>query len=462
MKARCGQVALYLVMTLVAITFLVLMNVGAYLGVTAKNRAMNAGDAAALAVAKYQGELLNRIGTLNVEHLKAALDNDEARCREIVLEQMRICLLDPLEGIRIGNDAARLNGAKADAGMTELLRQHVIDIRNNYLHNSEAYPQAWDGAWEEYAQQLELVIGEGIIAGPDNIDFVDAATGHFLLNKLFYNAIGGRNWCWFHFNAQGLLDGYSSFRDWAPLPGASDEVRSRRCVNSEVYSLNLDMRTGSIRDMLGEELIMSLSGASLADIGKSHLITNVTQSWFFYDTSKWRSWWEMDPNGRWNFPVVGKVKPEYDVRGCAAVCRVSRLARNLLDSDDYSAEWSAAAKPFGTVEDERGESAVVTSLRNFVVSSFTDVRLVPIDSVGGKDHSTADYDWMTHLREHLPLYLNSGPSGILGGCYYCEQLRDWERESLRSDARRWLKLNSGSCIRSTGGGSEHGGTPHGH
>ena len=52
---RRGQVALYLEMTLVAITFLVLMNVGAYLGVSAKNRAMNAGDAAALAVAKYQG-----------------------------------------------------------------------------------------------------------------------------------------------------------------------------------------------------------------------------------------------------------------------------------------------------------------------------------------------------------------------------------------------------------------------
>jgi hypothetical protein len=422
---------------------------------------MNAGDAAALAVARHQGELLNRIGALNVEHLKAAIENDEARCREIVIEQMRICLLDPLEGIRIGNDAARLNGAKADAGMTELLQQHVIDIRNNYLLNPEAYPQAWEGAWEEYAQRLELAIGEGVIAGPDNIDFVDAATGHFLLNKLFYHAVGGRNWCWFHFNAPGLLDGYSSFRDWAPLPGASDEVRRRRCVNSEVYSLNLDLRTGSARDLLGEGLIMDLSGASLADIGKSHLITNVTQSWFFYDTSRWRSWWEMDPNGQWNFPVVGKVKPEYDVRGCAAVCRVSRNVRNLLDGADRSAGWAAAAKPFGTVEDERGESAVVTSLRNFVVPAFTDVRLVPIDAVGGKDLSTADSDWMWHLREHLPRYLGSGTSG-LAACGYCEQLRAWERESLRSEARRWLKFNSGSCIRSSGGGPERGGTPHGH
>ena len=459
---RRGQVALYLVMTLVAITFLVLMNVGAYLGVSAKNRAMNAGDAAALAVAKYQGELLNRIGALNVEHLKAAIENDEARCAEIFREQMRICLLDPIEGIRIGNEAARLNGAKSNNEMLELLEQHVIDIRTVYAANPESYPEAWEGAWEEYAQHLEIAIGEGITVGPDNIDFVDAATGHHLINALFYHAVAGRNWCWFHFNAPGLLDSYTSFRDWAPLPSVSDEIRHRRCINSEIYSLNLDIQARDIKEWLGDELIMKLTGASLSELENSYMITNKTETWFFYDTFRWREWEEIDPAGRWNFPVVGKVKDEFNVRGCAAVCRVSRRARNLLDGDDYSAEWSAAAKPFGTVEDEHGEIAVVTSLRNFVVSSFTDVRLVPIDSVGGKDHSTADYDWMTHLREHLPLYLNSGPSGILGGCYYCEQLRDWERESLRSDARRWLKFNSNSCIRSTGGGSEHGGTPHGH
>ena len=51
MKGRDGQVALYLVMVLVAIAFLVFMNVGAFLAVTARNRTMNAGDAAAVAVA---------------------------------------------------------------------------------------------------------------------------------------------------------------------------------------------------------------------------------------------------------------------------------------------------------------------------------------------------------------------------------------------------------------------------
>ena len=48
MRAQRGQVAVYLALVLVAITFLVMMNVGTFLGVSARNSTMNAGDAAAL------------------------------------------------------------------------------------------------------------------------------------------------------------------------------------------------------------------------------------------------------------------------------------------------------------------------------------------------------------------------------------------------------------------------------
>ena len=71
MKTSRGQAALYLVMALVGIMMLVLANVGAFLSVRAKNRAMNAGDAAALAAARRQAELLNEIGRLNLRHAEA-------------------------------------------------------------------------------------------------------------------------------------------------------------------------------------------------------------------------------------------------------------------------------------------------------------------------------------------------------------------------------------------------------
>ena len=61
MKARNGQVALYLVMALLAIAVLMLVNVNAFLAVRSKNRMMNAVDEATIAAAKHQGYLLNEI-----------------------------------------------------------------------------------------------------------------------------------------------------------------------------------------------------------------------------------------------------------------------------------------------------------------------------------------------------------------------------------------------------------------
>ncbi len=460
MRMRRGQVALYLVLALVAICILVMMNVGAFLAVSARNRTMNAGDAAALAVARHQGELLNRIGQLNIDHLKAALDDDARACERIMEEQRRICFLEPLDGIGIGNRAARENGAERSDALLDVLRRHVIEIRTVYEANPELYPEPWEGAWEDYARRLELALGEGIWAGPDNIDFIDACQGHYLLLPMFYHAVAGRNWCWFHFNASGLLAGYSDFGDWGPLPGADIATRLRRAANSEVYSLNLESRACSALQLLGTNAIERLAGVSLGAIESSNLITNTAQSWFLYDASVWRKWREIDPEG--GFPAVGAVKPEYDVRGCAAICRVMQELPNLVDSGEARvSKWSAAAKPFGAVENAAGELESVVAFGRFVTPAFTAAHLVPLDAVGGDDLSTADPDWMHHVREHLPNYLAQGVARG-SSCYYCAQLKEWDRESLRAEARRYLKYNAGSCRRGDGPGGERGGAAHGH
>ena len=92
--------------------------------------------------------------------------------------------------------------------------------------------------------------------------------------------------------------------------------------------------------------------------------------------------------------------------------------------------------------------------------AFTDARLVPIDAVGGKDLATADVEWMDHVRVHLPQYFEAGPRA--NGCYYCGQLVLWERAAFRNEGKNWLKRNAGTCVRPTGSGDWHGGTPHGH
>ena len=485
MKARHGQVALYLAFTLVAVMVLVLMNVGAYLAVTAKNRAMNAGDAASLAVAKMQGELLNQIGNLNLAHLTAVCDRSRAEgltpeerearlreareaCRQLTEEQRRICFLGPLDGIRIASDWARRNGITLVDEEAELvLREHVSDILGGYALDVEQYPEPWEGAWREYAERLGAEIGGGIYAAPDNIDFVDAAGGHLLLNAQFYNAIAGRNWCWFHFNAPGVVESYGGFRDWGPLPTADDETRRRRCCNSEIFSLHLEARVGSALLLFGRDMLKELTGLSDEDIDDSVLVRDETQVWYFYDmTDAWRPWYEIDPDaneyndGR-GFPVVGKVKPEYDVRGCSANCRVTRRFMNVVFEDETRfTRWTGAAKPFGTVQNEDGNPDVATARKGLVLPSFNEVRLVPWDAVGGADTERPNLDMLLHIRKHLPVYLLDGR--LSPGCFYCDQLRQWERPAIHEEARRWLKQNAKTCRRPTSGGHGRGGTAHGH
>ena len=453
MKARSGQIAILLAAALLAAVILALMNVSVFLAVRSKNRAMNAGDAAALAVAKHQGELLNRIGRLNIDHLKALLDEDREECARIMEEQRRICFLLPMRGLEIGSSAARENGVGTapDGDMLGILKEHVIDVRLVFANAPELYPPPWEGAWEEYADVLETYVGSlgsGFVAGPDNVEFADAWECFPLLSKQFYNAIGGRCWCWFHFNGDWILD-----RDSKTMP-RPDFSRQVRCGNCEIYPLHVEFRPIEVLDgewcrIIGRLLdrdpeVISRAGALLTDPG---------QEWAFFD-GMWRTWWEIDPYGERSFPVTGTVKSEYDVRGCAAICRV-------VTGDSVS--WTAAAKPFGTVEDLDGARAPVTALRGFVTPAFTDVRLVPVDSVGGTDLSTADAGWMEHVKKHIPAYFKSGPHSTSHRCWWCDQLRHWENPAFRASAKTWLRHNSESCIRAAGGDYYgRGGTPHGH
>ena len=460
MRARKGQVAIYLVAIVLAIAMLVLMNVSVFLSVRSKNRAMNAGDAAALAVAKHQGELLNKIGEDNILHLKAAIAGDEAQCREIMERQKRLCFLGPLEGLRLGNAAAKANGVDRDAGgsMAKILLRHTQDIRTIFMNNKDSYPEPWDGAWSEYADKLESIVGvlgDEMVVGPDNVEFADAWESFPLASKMFYAAIAGRNWCWFHFNGMWLFD-----RDSHNMPRPElDEPKP--IFNSEVYSLHLTFAPlSSLGEQDKQKIIMKLADCNLDELAvASALLEDPEQEWAFFD-SQWHRWYEIDPFS--GFPAVGTIKPEYDVCGCAAVCRVENGFKDLVDGESGVASWSAAAKPFGTVENLDGIISPVDALGRLVTPAFTDARLVPVDSVGGSYLATADYGWMTHIRDHLPIYLQRGPHLVGANCYYCEQLRLWERASFRREGRLWLKHNSGTCIRPLGPGGGVGGAEHGH
>ena len=469
--ARRGQVAVYLIMILVVVLTFALLNVDSFNAVRSKNRLQNAGDAAALAAARKQGSLINEIGRLNIRHLEAALDNDTNACERIVREQRRLALLGPVEALRYANEAAKRNGMAERAEFSKILEDHVRDIRLVYAggenQNGEPYPEPYPGAWTEYATAIQNVISEGLAAGPDNVEFYDAAGGHLLLNREFYHAIAGRDWCWFHFNNMDVLRNYTSYHDWGPLPSR----RENSLDNSEIFSLHVSAQKGAITDLFTLEEIKTLAERYSSrkvtdeDLLNSFVLTNRDQVWFTFDTSMWRTWFNglalADDEEGYEFPMVGEVKPEYNVRGCAAICRCVNTLETFAVEGTSDHTWSAAAKPFGTVESLDGETDTVIALRRFVVPCLTDVRLVSLDSVGGEDLATADYGWVTHVRKHLGYYLMKGPVNA-HGCFYCLQLQTWEHASFRRDGIVWLKYNSGLCVRPTGGHGGHGGTSHGH
>ena len=471
MKMRRGQVVLFLLVVLVALLTLVLLNVDVFIATRSKGRVENGGDAAALAAARRQGSLINEVANLNIEHIKAALSTNQELCAEIEITQRRKVLLGPLEALTLADKAAQKNNMPIVESYSKILREHIDEISSVYMGQSDygdPYPEPYPGAWQEYAAAIQSAIHGGLHVGVDNIEFFhEAPWGHLLLNSQFYNAIAGRNWCWFHFHAMGTLENYGSFRDWAPLPVTDSDTLD----NSEIFSLHLRSWRGALTEIFSEDeldkLIARYVGGAYKheDIDYSKtLLADPEQVWFFFDDDYWGRWF----NGRHliaedinDFPLLGQVKEVYNVRGAASITRCSIKANPVMGDSKFSYTWSAAAKPFGTIDSLDDERDVVTAVKSFVLPCMTDARLVPIDSVGGAFLATADIDWVHHIRKHLALYLEYGPYAV-SGCWYCDQLRTWEISSFRRIGLTWLKYNSHTCVRGGNSSSGHGGTSHGH
>ena len=465
MVARGGQVALYLLMAIIAIFLLALLNVDTFLSVRTKNRLQNGGDAAALAAARMQGELINEIGKLNVEHICAAADGDKLACDDIELQLRRLLLIAPLRAIGAANKAAKANGLPVTTEYGESLREHAAVVRSLYANGgggpADPYPPSYPGAWQEYAAALEAEAGS-LAMMPMNLQYYSAPGQHMILNPDFYKAIAGRDWCWFYFNNEQVLNNYSSYHDWPDL----SEIPLNSTENSEIFSLNLTMKHQALADTFSFGKIEELGNIPPNTITPegTNLFKSAGQAWVFFDKAYWRPWssgrtFYVDGGAR-ELPTVGPVKEEYNISGCWAVCGTHNARTSLTTDGTHNYSWSAAAKPFGVLDDGRP----VTDDKYFVRPCMTAVRLVPTDSVASADAiSTADPAWVRHRRKHIEPYLQGGPNACEPTCWYCKQLKRWENDYFRQSGAIWLKYHSRECIRPVGSGaSKTGGTTHAH
>jgi len=464
-KRQSGQVIVFLLLALTALVFVLLFNVDLHRIIQRKNQTQTAGDAAALAAARWQGASLNLVGELNLMHVLALASQQPEAVDAITNMQARLCFTGPMTALFAAQIAAKNNRMYVDEEMTALVVEHAARVRAQYasIVNGETYfPEPWPGAWYDYADMLDQVAADGIAAGADNAQFfADPEGGHILFNKAFYEAVDGKDWCWFFLFAPGLIDSYNSYRDWPPIP----EIGAADFANSEIFGLGLHPAAFPIRFLFSASALADLvNDSGLGPVAAGALgvtnVMNAVETWYLYNGDVWTDWERIRADGDGAFPVAGPVRREYDYAGADTVVRVNASVDRLspgVEGGNRSDKvvWSAAAKPFGYL----GEDAVKQrpdSAAAFVLPAFRNVRLIPVDAASGSQNNSSDAEWVRHVRDHLPTYLEVGPQ--VSPCRYCAALVEWEIPEFRQEGSAWLQVNSGLCrIPSGGGGGRRGG-----
>jgi len=453
---------IFLIMVLVILVFVVLWNTDLERILRVKSLAQDGGDAAALMAARWQGISLNLVGDLNILQALAVAADDQDAVDAISNLQTRICFTGPMIGLAASQQAAKNNNIYVNESFTRLLSDHAVVVRDEYTRivgntGEMLFPEPYPGAWEEYADMLDAVAENGVAAGPDNARFYgDYGDAHTLLDIGFYEAIAGRTWCWFHHNAPNLLEDYTNYRWWPDLP----EVDLDYFGNSEIFGLGLlpfltrlgaQMSQDTVEEVAAERGIEgSFDGATVSQV-----------FWHVYSPGRWHAWDVMTDG---SLPLAGELRPQYDYVGADAVVRVEAQAHRLMPGPGGTEStnkiiWTAAAKPFGALEDDQ-DNPIRPDTYDIVLPAFTDVRLIPLDASTMPSGGSFNYDWQLHIREHLEPYMDSGPGGF--DCFYCDQLVTWENPMFRYTGADWLDDNSWQCTVTGTGGSQGGGTRHGH
>jgi hypothetical protein len=496
----------FLLLAFTALIFLLLFNIDVHRVIKAKSQVQNAGDAAALAAARWQGSTLNLIGELNLLHalaLAAPTPETSAAVDAITNMQARLCLTGPLTALVAAQIAAKSNHIFADPNpdLTDLLNFHIglVKASTPPYSDTDAGPDA--NAWTEYENMLWLVANEKLAAIPDDIPLYSGpASNHPLLKKAFYEAVEGRDWCWFFLYAHGLLESYGSYHDWPPLPvpDASDAAEV-------IFDLGLSPYSTPLKDLCSAaDLVTFVDAAGLGPVSEAAIVTNnvleAVETWYVFDPKSWTAWDRINPDGEFAFPVAGTVRPEYDYAGADVVLGVSACVdlmplgrvihnyqadgseannsnghlvpiRHTDGSTTYDlfvdvprsnqVAWTAAAKPFGYLKNDAGEKQRPDSAAALVLPAFRDVRLIPVGSAAGSENSSSDLAWVQHVIHHLKPYLDIGPKP--SDCRYCQALEVWEVPVFRQEGVGWLSTNSASChIPTSGGGRRGGGSRKGH
>jgi len=458
---QSGQIALVLAFMLLGLVFLMLVSVDTFLASHRKNRLQNAGDAAALAAARWQGITLNAIGALNlakIEAMCAAGDPDSNKvqhkaaketCTRITALQQRLVFAGPLMGLYAAQRAVVKNGIEeADPDMEALVAECIT--RAGMIPSTTL----WENKALDYATMLRGAAADGLYAGVDNAQYFNFAisANHPLYDKAFYAAVDGSDWCWFYLH-YGMYDFLKHFSGWGTIPEG--------CLcspeNSEFLGVDVTTIYGSLKDLAANwnerevrEALLELAernhctGVTDFALKQCKVVTDDSLPWVVYN-GEWHAWNRMHQSDEARLPILSDVKDKFNVQGAFAATRVYQYLNPLTPNVPSRRNvWTAAAKPFGSIEERtvtwNGEFPLVTP-------AFTDVRLVMLAAFSESRLGMADRQWVAHTRDHI-----EPPSSVkhVDGCRYCAILKKWENPTFRMVGRKWLNENGDEqCRRPT-------------
>ena len=326
------------------------------------------------------------------------------------------------------------------------------------VFDGELYFGTLAGRLAQVADMLGQIVADGITPA-DNASSSLSSTDHILTQKALRRC--HTKPCWFYLHARGLLESHS-FRDWPTAQGVADYS------DAEIFGIGLFPMTARLDAFFSaSELEERFHEAGFHTVSAAQLVdTNVMQrgeTWYFYNPSEWSEWTRIKPDGEDSFPVTGTVRPEYDRAGADAVVRVYATVERETPGGggrrrSDKVVWTAAAKPFGYLEDGTGRRPA-TDASYFALPAFRDVRLIGRCRFRIRN-STSDVEWVRHVRNHLRPYLETGPQSPT--CRYCLALATWENEAFRQAGIDWLALYHQNCRVRSPGGRRGGGSRRGH
>lgn len=463
-NSSSGQTMIFMIMVLIILSFIVLWNFDLHTILHLKSRTQNAGDAAALGAARWQGITLNLIGDLNIMQAIALSGGDTNTAGQITDLQARLCYVGPAIGLLTAQQAAKNNGIYVNADFSTRLNQHALAIVTEY---SDVFPEPYPNCWQDYGGMLENIAVQGVAAAPDNAHLYTDYTGeHTLLELGFYDAVAGRNWCWFYFYAMNLLEDYTDYHYWPALPPVIPQTYP---VNSEIFGLGLVPVTTILPGGLDtvSQLNTLRDERQLSDTTISNTMASITNTWYLYDPQIWTTWTLMSMEGDDPFPALTTVRPQYDYAGADAAVRIETTADRLTPGSSGSLiTWTAAAKPFGYLTAD--DSPILPNAYSLVLPAFHHIRLIPVDASSAPEGGAYNVAWREHIEVHLPLYMDNGLEGLDADCEYCQQLLLWENPGFRMEGLNWLTATDEngdlihSCETMSGPGGPGGGRRRGH